>query len=369
MSRFEFAVADPSDDAQLRARMAADHMDGDISVSFRREPSYFAGSALQGQSVQVIKCTERASGMIVGMGSRLKLLAYINGQACLTGYLGDLRAAPGYRNGTLLARGYRFLRELHSRDPVPFYYSVIFSGNQAALASLTGARAGLPVYRALGRVLTPALHLDFARRALALPGIGFGRAHDDETEDLIAFLNAELSKKQFAPIIKLADLRRGGRLAGLSLQDFFVARQGGRIVACVAAWDQTAIRQTHIERYSRMLKWMRPGYNLISRFSPLKPLPAPGARIPYLYFSLIAVRDNNAAVFRGLLRHAYNELRAGPWHYGIASLHERDPLAAVLSDYRRIDASGLLFVVHYPRDGDPADVLDARPPYVDMALV
>ena len=368
MSQFEFALAGPADDAQLRARMAADHMDGDISVSFRREPSYLAGSALQGQAVQVIKCTERASGTIVGMGSRLKTFAYINGQARLTGYLGDLRLAPRYRNRTLLARGYRFLRELHARDPVPFYYSIIFSGNRAALSSLTGVRAGLPVYRAAGRVLTPALHLDFARRALALPGITFSRARSDETKVLIAFLNAELSRKQFAPMISQADLRPGGRLAGLTVQDFFVARQGGQIVACVAAWDQSAIRQTHIERYSPMLNWMRPAYNLASRVSALKPLPAPGARIPHLYLSLIAIRANDVTLFRGLLRHAYNELRLGPWHYGVASLHESDPLAEVLSDYRRIDASGILFVIHYSQDVEPFSVLDARPPYVDMAL-
>ena len=366
--RFEFALAGPADDSELRRRMAEDWMEGGIAVSFRREPSYFAGCRLQGEQVQVVKCTDRRDGSIVGMGSRLVTTLHVNGTTSRVGYLADLRARRDQRRGTLLGRGYRVLRELHRQDPVPFYLTIIFGDNTAALQSLIGARAGLPHYSAQGRILTPALHLDFARPALPVENVEFGRATAELLPELKAFLRVEAAAKQFSPAYAEADFEANGKFASLAAGDFFVARSAGRIVACLAAWDQSAVRQTHIERYSRPLRMLRPFYALASRVGPIKPLPAPGARVPYLYLACLAVRDNDVALFRGLLRYAYNELRTGPWHYAIAGLHERDPLSEVLGEYRRIDAAGHLFVVHYPEDGDPRPAIDARTRYLEMAL-
>ena len=47
-SRFRIELAGPEDDARLRARMAAERMEGDIAVSFRREPDFFAAAACRG---------------------------------------------------------------------------------------------------------------------------------------------------------------------------------------------------------------------------------------------------------------------------------------------------------------------------------
>lgn len=364
MSRFRFGLAEPADDAQLRARMAQDWMEGRIAVSFRREPDYFSGCRLQGELAQVIVCREAEGGKIVGLGSRCSGRMYVNGEARRAGYLADLRGDPAYRKGTLLARGYRFLRDLDQADPLPVYYTVIYDTNAVAINNLTGARAGLPSYVPLGRILTPAIHLDLARRAIVLPGVELRRARADELGAIVAFLNQQLRARQFAPVYQECDFLPGGRCTGLKAEDFFIALKGGRIAATVAAWDQAAIRQTHVERYSPALAALRPLYNLASAISPLKPLPAVGARIPHLYLSCIAAADDDLAVFRALLRFAYNQLRSGPWHYAIAGLHENDPLAPALAEYRAIAAAGLLFKV----DFNQPFALSNSIPYIEMAL-
>jgi len=76
--RFRFDLATAADDAQLRQRMAEDWMRGNLSISFRREPSYFAVCPVRGVATQVIKCTDSKTGQIVGMGSRSLRMAYIN---------------------------------------------------------------------------------------------------------------------------------------------------------------------------------------------------------------------------------------------------------------------------------------------------
>ena len=42
-ARYQFSLAGHDDDAALRQRMAEDHMQGNIVLSFRREPDYFLG--------------------------------------------------------------------------------------------------------------------------------------------------------------------------------------------------------------------------------------------------------------------------------------------------------------------------------------
>jgi hypothetical protein len=363
-SRFKFSLATTQDDAQLRARMASDWMDGNIAISFRREPSYFAGCCLQGDTSQIIKCVDVDTGQIAGLGSRNTFTAYIDGHPTRIGYLADLRAASAYRGGTLLARGFRLLNELHVRDPVPFYTTVIYEGNKSAVAALLGGRAGLPTYRDCGRILTPAIHLDLPRRSITIPGITALRADRSHLPAIVEFLNTWQCHKQFAPCYRETDFSQG-RLLDLRAEDFFLLHVRGKIVATLAAWDQSRVRQTHVERYASPLSWLRPFYNVAARLSPLKRLPNPGAAIPYLYLACIVAESNDVALARCLVRFAYNSLRRGPWHYAVASLHESDPLAAVLDEYRRIHAAGRLYVVYYANSSDRVVSLKPSIPYIE----
>ena len=56
------------------------------------------------------------------------------------------RLLPAYRGRTLVARGYRLLRELHRDGRTDLYYTVIAAENTPALRTLAAGRAGLPAY-------------------------------------------------------------------------------------------------------------------------------------------------------------------------------------------------------------------------------
>jgi hypothetical protein len=368
MSRFEFALAGPADDAQLRARMAADAMEGGIAVSFRREPSYFAGCRLQGDATQVVKCVDTGSGRIVGLGSRSTAQAFVDGKRVRIGYLADLRLAPELRRRALVARGYRVLRRLHAADPVPFYTTVIYEGNAPAFAALVGARAGLPHYADWGRLLTPAIKLDFGVRQLRLAGVALERGSAARLPEIVGFLNRERARKQFAPVVETAQFA-GGRYARLTPESFFLALRGGRIVGTLAAWDQSGLRQTHVERYPAVLGALRPLYNALARVSPLKPLPAPGGRLPYVYLACAAAEDDDVNLFRIMMCAAHESLRRGPWSFAIAALHEADPFAPVLSEFRSIPAAGRLFAVHYPEAPLAIDPAARRVPCVEAGCL
>jgi hypothetical protein len=292
----------------------------------------------------------------------------VDGERRRIGYLADLRLAPEHRGGLLLARGYRFFRKLHLSDRVPFYTTVIYEGNIPALGTLTGGRTGLPLYRDWGRLLTPAIHLDLPVRQTPAPGVEIECGGPHRLSGIVAFLNRWQREKQFSPCYREEDFA-GGRFAGLAPENFFLALRRGRIVGTAAAWDQTSLRQAHVEHYSGMVRWLRPAYNALAWLTPLKPLPVLGARIPLIYLACLAAEDNDVGIFRHLLRAAHERLRRGRWHYAIAGLHESDPLAAVLPEFRTIPAAGRLFVAHFPDEPLAIETIHQRIPYLEAGCL
>jgi len=368
MSRFEFSLATEKDDESLRLRMREDVLNGAISTTFRREPCYFYGTSVQGKNGTVIKCTDVQTQEIVALGARTDLCAFINGCESKLGYLCDLRGTPRVRSGTLLARGFRYLKSMHQRDPIDLYYTMILSDNNTAVAALTRSRAGLPHYRPMGRCFTPTIHLDRKRHHNFDPTLSIVSANDVPLDSLIDFLNEQNRRYQFAPALTTAELQ-SSRFRGLSLDDIYVAQRDNAIVGCIACWDQRTFKQIHIERYTGALRFGRPLYNLAAGLSSLKPLPAPGKRLEFYYLALIAIRDDNPEIFRDLMETIYDQRRRSKWHFFIAGLHEQHPLVSELYRFRHIPVYGNLYIAHW-EDGTAAfDKLDDRPPHVEIAAL
>ncbi len=360
----ELSLADAGDDDALKQLLRKNIVNGRLGVSFRREPTYFSAAAIQGESYEIIKGTDTKSRHLVGLAGRFTYPAYINGEKTTLGYLAELRIDAKYRSGLLLARGFRLLRQLHRQSPVSCYTTMILEGNIKAFSSLTTNRADLPEYVPQGCVLTPAIHLDMPKRALSLPRVHIEKAHSGNIARVFDFVNRQRAKKQFSPYYHVNDLHTP-RLRGLSAGDFYLAIKDNRIIGVVAAWEQTDFRQVHVEKYSPVLKAIKPLYNLLSLLTPLKPLPKTGAIIPYFYLAFIAIQDNDPDIFRLLLNALYRERYRGKWHYFICGLHESDRLASVLSDYRRIESKGHLFTVNLSK----AITLDNRIPYIEVATL
>lgn len=368
MSRFEFSQATDQDDHALRLRMKEDVLSGTISTTFRREPSYFYGTAVQGGSGIVIKCTDTHSQQVVALGARTTLQAYINGQPAELGYLCDLRGTPAVRAGTLLARGFRHLKKIHQANPINLYYTMILSDNKTAMSSLTGHRAGLPHYRDKGRCFTPTIHLDRKRHHYFDTSLSIVTANDVPLDSLVEFINQQYRRFQFAPVLTTTDLQ-SARFRGLLLDDILVATKGNQIVGCIACWDQRSFKQIHVEQYNGALRFVRPLYNFAAKFSPLKPLPRTGDRLEFFYLALIAINNDNPAIFRDLLEKIYQIKRKSKWHFFIAGLHEQHPLTAELHRFRHIPLYGNLYIAHW-EDGTAAfEQVDDRTPHIEIAAL
>jgi hypothetical protein len=366
MSRFIFETATYEHEEGLRRLFAETDMEGDIQISFRREPNFFYATSLQGQFCQVIAGRDRSTREIIGAGTRAIRKGYINGKLRNVGYLADLRLNSRYRSGLLVGRAYRYLKRLHQDGLVELYFTLIAEKNRTALNTIASGRAGIPPYRDLGRIQTPAINL-LKRKPPLTHGFEVVRGSADLLPGIIACLHRNHQRRQFAPHYAIDQFSAG--LRGFNVEDFYVAVQKDRIIGVVGKWDQSSFKQTFVTAYQGKTRLLRPVYNFASALAGGPRYPLPGHPLRFFYASFIAIDDDDVAVFRGLLRELYNSHVSAGYDYFLIGLHESDSLIAVLKDFHLTPFSARLFAVHFADGTQLFQSLNGAPPYVEIAAL
>jgi hypothetical protein len=367
-SRFRFELASPADDADLRRIMAETPMPGRITVSFRREPSWFGAAVVDGSSRQVVACRDTETGRIIGFGCRSLRELYVNGQIETVGYLSSLRVLEEYRNLGLIAPGYAFFHELHADNRVPYYLTTIAEGNETALRVLTSGRAGLPGYHPFGRYHTLAIPLPRRSRRVPAPpaGMTIRPARAEDVSVILHFLRQWGPQRQFFPHYERSDLiMPEGLLRGLELDRLLLAERGGHLVGTLAGWDQHAYRQSVVHDYAGPIRWLRPLYNGWAWLRGRPSLPAIGQPLRYLTAALPAEAEDQEGVFAALLA-ALREHCAGAATYLMLGLHEKDRLLHIARRYATAYYTTLLFVAAWDDGLGRIEAVDDRAPYLEL---
>ena len=314
----EVMVAQPADDADLRRMLRTSFMPGAVRVAFTREPDYFAADGIAGgEDVTVVA---RRDGRLVGSG-RCSIYALMrNGVSQRIGYLNILRVEERTPESVrLLREGYDLLgRETaHRADG---YFTSIASDNLRARRVLEhGGRLGLPSYRRLCDLVT-----------LVAPVVADARPPQESAateSELGDFLWRASQESQLAlswEPSRWSDLARHG----VSANDFSVVRQGGRIVAAAAVWDQRAFRQTVIDGYEGWLRGVRPVLNVATALRRGPPLPVPGSVLAQ--GALLGAGTTDPAAWPALWRLVRQRAAALGLSWLTLSRDARDPELSIL---------------------------------------
>lgn len=362
-------LATSADDDALRQAVGKAPMPGWIRLAYAREPSFFDAQRV-GHSFSQTILGEEGDGLL-GFGCRGIRPVYVNGTPCDIGYLSGLRASEEARLPMGLARGYRFLHELHADGRVPVYLSTIIDANDEAKTVLTSQRAGLPVYLDQGRFLTYAVALSPRRapRVVPVAGVSIREGQDVSARAIADFLNRVGRARQFFPVVKPGDFGTP-YLRGLSPTDFAVALSGERIVGVVAKWDQSAFKQVNVCGYSGKARLLRGPMNLALKAIGYVPLPSPGSELRMLHAAFPCVEGDDPAVLQVLLGHLCEANRYAGFHSLVIGFHERDPLRHGLAGFLKFEYVSRLYVVAW-EDGKPfADSLARdRVPHLEPATL
>lgn len=364
MNKCEFSLAAESEDAGLRRLLKDNPVTGNIRVSFEREPNFFYGASAANKFRQVLICRDSTNREIIGIGMRSLFDANINGNPGQCGYLSALRINSKYRNATILARGYKFIKDLHRDGQAKLYLTTIISDNNHAKRMLTGRRVGLPFYEDFG--LFSSCLIPLKRRRSLKTKLLIQKAKNTDIETVVEFLRRSAKQKQFYPAYTKEVFQNGNVfLRDFNLSDFFLAFRNNRLVGLLGLWDQRAYKQFRIRGYSVSLNRVRPFYNFIAGGIGLPKLPPPGTSLAFCYAFAIAVNDKEA--FEELLTAAYNEAGIRKYDYLAVGLHARDPLSLVLRSFPNFIYKSNVYVVHWEDGINEFKSLDNRVPYLELA--
>lgn len=354
--RFLFEPAETKDQEEIldlfRVPMA-----GSISLALERDPDYFAGALVQNVHPSVFVGRDTLNGRITGLFSVGTRPVFVNGEVQEIPYFCDLRIHKDYQNGTLLARGYKFVRQELLRER--YAQTLIVSDNDRAIASLTGGRAGLPVYYPFGQYTTFALPRRPLKRMHPVR-----RATEEDLPQMQKFVLSTGKARQFFPVY---DLRPGSaHFHGVSVKDFFLAIEGDRIKGMCGVWNQKSFKRTRLVSYSPLLRFVRPLYNVLSRLRGGILLPPAGEILDYSFLHCILVEGNDASVLTSLLSAIFDaeDLRCS---YFLMGLDARDPLTASVKGIPYRAFHGLHFLVSGGED--PRSSLNSGTFYLEAARI
>ncbi len=331
MASFQFELARPDDDIQLRNLLARNVMSGEISLSFRREPAYFDACQLDGNESQTIVCRDLENDRIVGLGSRSVRERFVDGQVERIGYLSTLRLDEEHRRRGLVARGFRFFKRLDSDPNGPFqtkyYVTTIADSNAAAEQTLLGGRAGLPHYHRIATWITYSLSMRRCR-STPIPGLEVRPVHESELDLVVDYLNTVGAKRNLFPKYRIEDFDpKTGTFRGLKRSHLFVACEKGDIVGTFALWDQSAFKQVVVEDYAPWLHFCRPWYNAWATWKRDPKLTKTGEVLEHFVGSLLVVRNDRADVANLLVSKACDAYSKTPCRL-LLGFDSRCPLPA-----------------------------------------
>lgn len=369
MPRFVIDEARPEDDAELRALFRVP-MAGSIAIASEREPNYFRSAAVQNEEPLVFVGRDTERGGLAGVFSVGRRRVFVDGRPRALPYFCDLRILPAFRQGTLLARGYRFVRE-RVLDGDDLAQTIVIADNLVALEALTSGRGGLPVYHPYGEYHTYAVNIRSAARSRDDLNCMVRRATGEDLPAIQAFLQKEAPRKQFYPVYDFTRLQGPGPVpdyyADIRIEDFFLAFAGAKLVGLVGVWDQKAFKQTRVISYARSIAYTRPLYNLAARATGGIVLPPAGSLMEYFNLHALLIENDDPGIFAALIAAVKNTYRGGPHEYFLCGLDASDPLNAALGRERHRLIRGRHFLIGF--GSDPRPTLRPGPFYLETARI
>lgn len=371
--KLAYRLAEPGDDPALRKLLATVPMPGAITVTFEREPSYFAAMRMSGEEWQVFIAENAATGELAGVLCRSVQERFVNGALARIAYWGQLRIREEYRGAVFLPGAFSFAREVCGNDPVDGSFAVIAQENPVAKRVFTERHARLlPRFVPVARLLTFGIALGrrWIRKGGEDPAARGGTLHiaggsASGLSSIVSFLRAEGEGRQLYPVYD----ERYFRECGIDPACFIVAARSGRIVGAAGLWDQSGCKQTVVRNYSTALRLSRPLYNLTARTTGRSPLPNVGEHLHSIYLSFIAVEGQDPGIFSAILAEACSRAAALGFSHLMLGLSEADPLTAALRVCPHITYTGVLYTLEFAPGTSLNSRLDGRTPYVEIATL
>lgn len=293
MTGFALEQAEATDEAAISDLLALSEMPGWISLSYRSAPGRH-GMPHPGAVSRTL--VARGPDGLAGMVTRSTYSGGLGGGVQTLAYLGHFRIAPTARRRVkLMQRSFEtYCQTLGAENAWAF--ASLLDRNIPARRLLTAGLPGFPRFTAVGNFTTLVLR---CMSPQPFPEVRHGLPEDMPA--VAEFHRAHL--RPLAPALDPTDLA-GRRWPELSPQDFLLAERAGRLVGCIALWDQRPFRQLRVTGYRQPIATLRGVANVLGPLTGFPHLPRVGDDLSLAYLSFLTVEPGDHATALWLIRAA-----------------------------------------------------------------
>ena len=371
MSRIVISLYNPKTDNEGAKALCRIPVSGNIALSLEREPDYEAGAYLQCEQPEIYVCRRVDTGQICGLFNVGWRHIYINGEVRQQRYFSDLRIDPNFQKSRLF---YQIIRFTTANQLIPngqdAAQTIVFADNEI-MQNMIQKRQGdkrFPNYHFAGDYFTQIIPLASRQNPLSCPPqYHVKKATEKDVFLMQSFSSHHAPTKQAYPYYDYAKMDTP-YYNGLSINDYYLAFDGDKLLGFCAIWHQKNIKQTRIVAYSSLFSIARPIINLFAKLTGGFQLPTEGSVLHYFYVHNILIEHNNPLIFEALLHQIKEDYRHKGFHYFMVGLCEKDDLLSIFSKIRnKRTIQGKLYWVN---DGTPpTSFLDNRQLYLDISRI
>ena len=328
-------------------------MDGDLRIAVERTPDFFGFYDIECPTPDQHVVVLERDGQLQGVAACLARDAYLRGERVRTGYLTDLRFAPGARGGHLLGKVYaEVFPEFARWTGADLFYTVVFDSNRAGRKALVERNSRFPdkpIYTPVRGFSISSVF--FASWRPVRPSAFTVRiAGPDDVGRMVEHLQDDHRTRPFGYVFDEGLLERRLRdWPRFGLERFYLVEdKAGRLRGMGAVWDPQDVKRFRVLGYEGSMKWVRRTYDPLARLLRGQPLPPPGEILRYFYLSHVSIKDDDPAVMAALADRVYADFYGRGYAFFSVYLEKDDPLRRAFRTHLVSGLDATLYAVHRP---------------------
>ncbi|MBS0010116.1 MAG: GNAT family N-acetyltransferase [Bacteroidales bacterium] len=338
MSSIRVRLADDADKEKIRGLSQRCYQEGMITMLINRTPRFNTLHLLiDPEAWHYVACSEEK---IVGLVGVLHFRLRILDKVFKSGYMLDLRVDEDFRRGVAAYRLVKAAIDHIRESDTDMIIANFLKDNRHSLVFTTG-KGGIPKARYLGtnRIfnILPLWHMKTDKR------FEISKPREKDIPELLELYAKYASGYQIAPVITGDLFRRYIAVEGISLDNFFVARENGKIRAVTAVWDEHTYKSYQVLKLTFTIKVVAKLMKFLSFFMKT-PRPV-RLNEPLRQLSLVLYgHDDCPEALDTLFRHVNNINRGSKYTLIMYYAHEADPMFRYMKKFTGVSVKSEMYL-------------------------
>jgi N-acetylglutamate synthase-like GNAT family acetyltransferase len=339
MSSFNIRPATDGDDSRIKDLTRNCEQEGMITFIINRTPRFNTLQRLLDPDAWHLVAEK--DGLVIGQVGVVHFPARVLDKTCKVGYMLDLKVDRAYRSGLTAYRLLKAAEDYVLQSDADMVIANFLQNNKRSLV-FTSGRVGLPSAHHLGT--NRIFNIIPIRRLRLNDRYTIGKPTEGDIPALLDLYTKYGAGFDITPLITEERFRNYlDNISGLSLDNFLVARENGRIRAVTALWDEHPYKSYEVLKLNLSITVVAKALNFLSHFMKV-PHPI-RLNEPLRQLSLVMyAHDDCPEALDTLFRHANNISMGSEYTLIMLYAQENDPVFKIMKRFTGVSVKSEMYL-------------------------